>query len=86
MAAGIDDEPEEPDDDVGLAEAETFVPAVATEPAEPSGEAERLGDEPDPLTDGFDPDAEEELEQPAGDDNDIPAFRRIRSSPTPPED
>jgi hypothetical protein len=142
MAAGTDDETEEPEYDVSLAEAGTFVPAVDTESAAPSGEAEPLtdgphplGDAPDPLTDqadrltdqadrltdepepptdepepptdepepptdesepptdesepptdALDTDTEEAQAQPAEDDNDIPAFRRIRRSPTPPED
>ncbi|HEY7324622.1 MAG TPA: DUF2637 domain-containing protein [Streptosporangiaceae bacterium] len=51
-----------------------------------TGDADPLTDEPDAQTGELDSDTEEAQAQPAEDDNDIPAFRRIRSSPTPPEE
>jgi hypothetical protein len=54
------------------------------EPDPQTDERDPQTDELDPQTDELDPDTEEAQAQAAEDDNDIPAFRRIRSSPTPP--
>jgi hypothetical protein len=64
----------------------------ADEPEPQTGETESPADELEPQTgeaeppaDALDPRTDETPAEPAGDDDDVPVFRRIRSSPTPPE-
>ena len=82
-AEPLTDEPEPQTDEP---EPQTDEPEPQTDEPEPqTDEPEPQTDEPEPQADGLDPDTGEAQPQPAEDDNDIPAFRRIRSSPTPPE-
>jgi hypothetical protein len=91
-AADVSEETWVPDEDMSPAETESYPPALADEltvqsdEAEPQAdEAQALTDEAQALTDEAEPPTDE-AEPLADEDDGRPVFRRIRSSPTPPEE
>jgi hypothetical protein len=85
-AAETGDETDVADDGTAPAEAEADLPALAAEPGAQTSEAEPQPGEAEPQPGEAELHADEAQAQPAEDDDDMPVFHRIRSSPTPPEE
>lgn len=72
-------------DTASLAEADTARPALAGAAASAAAVGDLQADEAAPEPEQSDPDADETSPAPVGEDDDMPVFHRIWSSPTPPE-